>query len=117
MVLEHRRPAGDKIGKSRSTRQWKQTYMATFMVIGQFDPETDLAQMNTVLAEEVAQVQILKGEGRLGSVHISPARGKVFLEVIAEDAAGAETAVKTLPMAKWWAIDIYPTIGPPAAAE
>jgi muconolactone delta-isomerase len=88
--------------------------MATFMVIGQFDPETDLPLMGTVVAEEVAQVQILKSEGRLGSVHISPTRGRVFLEVIGDDAAAAQATVETLPMAKWWEIDIYPTVGPPA---
>ena len=40
--------------------------MPTFMVIGAFNPETDLPLMNTVLADEVAQVNALKGEGRLG---------------------------------------------------
>lgn len=90
--------------------------MATFMVIGAFDPEIDLPLMSTVLAEEVAQVQVLKGEGRLGSVHISPARGRVFLEIIAEDATEAQATAETLPMAKWWTIDVYPTVGPPPAA-
>ena len=33
---------------------------------GAFNPETDLPLMNTVLADEVAQVNALKGEGRLG---------------------------------------------------
>ena len=87
--------------------------VATFIVIGAFDPDVDLPLMNTVLAEEVAQVQVLKGEGRLGSVHISPARGRVFLEIIAEDAAEAQATTQTLPMAKWWSIDVYPTVGPP----
>lgn len=87
--------------------------MATFMVIGAFDPEVDLPLMSTVLAEEIAQVQILKGQGRLGSVHISPTRGRVFLEIIAEDTAEAQATTETLPMAKWWSIDVYPTVGPP----
>ena len=91
--------------------------MATFMVIGAFDPEVDLPQMSTVLAEEVAQVQFLKYEGRLGSVHISPSRGRVFLEIIAKDAAEAQATAETLPMAKWWSIDIYPTVGPPTSPE
>lgn len=89
--------------------------MATFMVIGAFSPETDLPLMSTVLAEEVAQVKALQSEGRLGSVHISPARGRVFLEIIAEDDAAANATVQTLPMAKWWTVDVYPTIGPPPA--
>ena len=88
--------------------------MTTFMVIGQFNPETDLPQMNAVLDEEIAMVHTLKSAGRLGSVHISPARGRVFLEIIAEDASAAEATVHTLPMAKWWEIDVYPTVGPPA---
>ncbi len=87
--------------------------MAVFMVTGDFDPEADLPQMNSVLAEEVAQVQALKAEGRLGSVHISVTRGRVFLEINAGDAAAARTTVESLPMAKWWKIDIYPTVGPP----
>ena len=87
--------------------------MATFMVMGSFNPETDLPLMSSVLAEEVAQVQILQGEGRLGAVHISPARGRVFLDNLAEDAAGARSTAETLPMAKWWEIDVYPTMGPP----
>ena len=86
------------------------------MVIGAFDPEVDLPLMSTVLAEEVAQVQILKGQGRLGSVHISPSRGRVFLEIIAADTAEAQATTETLPMAKWWSIDIYPTVGPPPNA-
>ena len=90
--------------------------MATFMVIGAFDPEVDLPLMSTVLAEEVAQVQILKGQGRLGSVHISPSRGRVFLEIIAADITEAQATTETLPMAKWWSIDVYPTVGPPPNA-
>lgn len=91
--------------------------MTTFIVMGAFDPVV-LPQMRTVIAEEVSQVEILKAEGRLGSVFISPQRGRVFLEVFADDEAGAEATVQTLPMAKWWELDIYPTMapaGPPGA--
>ena len=86
--------------------------MPTFIVICAFDPAV-LPQMSAVIAEEVAQVEILKAEGRLGSVFISPQRGRVFLEVFAEDEAGAEATAQTLPMAKWWELDIYPTMAPP----
>ncbi len=88
--------------------------MPTFMVIATFDPETDLPQMKSVIAEVVAQVKVLQGEGRLTSLHISSARGTVFLGILAEDAAEAQATVQTLPMAKWWAIDVYPTDQPPA---
>ncbi|MCX6434154.1 MAG: hypothetical protein NTX29_15760 [Actinobacteria bacterium] len=87
--------------------------MGTFIAVATFSPETDLPQMNNVIAEEVAQVRALTAAGRLGAVHISPSRGRVFLEVHADDELGARATVETLPMAKWWAIDVYPTMGPP----
>lgn len=90
--------------------------MSTFLVIATFSPETDLPQMNAVIADEVAQVEALRAAGRLGAVHLSPVRGAVFLEVLAEDQDAARSTVETLPMAPWWEIDIYPTVAPPATA-
>ncbi len=90
--------------------------MGTFMVIAGFSPDTDLPLINAVVAEEVAQVQLLRADGRMGAVHVSPAKGRVFLEVLAESEDDARATVETLPMAKWWDIEIYPTVGPPPAA-
>jgi muconolactone delta-isomerase len=87
--------------------------MGTFIAVATFSPETDLPQMNNVIAEEVAQVRKLTEEGRLGAVHISPARGRVFLEVRAGNETDARATVELLPMATWWAIDVFPTVGPP----
>lgn len=89
--------------------------MATFIAVASFSPDSDLPQMNTVIAEEVAQVRLLTAEGRLGAVHVSPTRGRVFLEVHAEDDAEARAAVESLPMATWWEIDLFPTMTPPAS--
>ena len=69
--------------------------------------------MTGVIDEEVAQVCVLTAEGRLKAVHISPMRGRVFLEVIAESEGEAKATVESLPMAQWWEIDIYPTMVPP----
>jgi muconolactone delta-isomerase len=90
--------------------------MNTYMVTATFSPEDDLPLMNTVLEAEVAQVQALRAEGRLGAVHASPTRGAVFLEVFADDEDSARATVMTLPMSTWWAIDIYPTVSPPSAS-
>ncbi|MBU6312028.1 MAG: hypothetical protein KGN38_05795 [Actinomycetales bacterium] len=87
--------------------------MATFIAVASFSPETDLPLMTAVIAEEVAQVGVLTAEGRLKGVHVSPTRGRVFLEVIAESEDEARATVETLPMAKWWEIEVYPTMGPP----
>ena len=87
--------------------------MATFIAVASFSPETDLPLMNGVLAEEVAQVRKLTAEGRLKAVHASPSRGRAFLEVVSESEDEALATVQTLPMAKWWEIEVYPTMGPP----
>lgn len=91
--------------------------MSTFIVVAEFSPETALPHMNAVIAEEVAHVKLLQGEGRLGAVHISPARGRVFLEVRADDEDSARATVQSLPMAAWWDLDIYPTMAPPATTR
>lgn len=87
--------------------------MGTFIAVASFSPETDLPQMNAVISEEVAQVRTLVAEGRLGAVHVSIARGRAFLEVHAEDEISARATVETLPMARWWDIDLFPTMTPP----
>ena len=83
------------------------------MAVATFSPQDDLPQMNAVVAEEVAQVRALTAAGRLGAVHISPSRGRVFLEVRAGNEMDARATVESLPMAAWWDIDVYPTMGPP----
>ena len=87
--------------------------MSTFIAVATFSPETDLPQMNAVIAEEVAQVRALTAAGLLGAVHVSPTRGRVFIEVRADDEHAARAVVETLPMAKWWQIDLFPTMAPP----
>jgi muconolactone delta-isomerase len=87
--------------------------LPTFIAVASFSPETDLPLMTAVIDEEVAQVRVLTDEGRLTAVHVSPMRGRVFLEVIAESEDEARSTVESLPMAQWWEIDIYPTMAPP----
>ena len=81
--------------------------MNTYMVVARFIPGTDMQEVMAVVAEEQAQVAVLAAEERLGSLHIASARQTVFLEIFADDEAGAEAVVRTLPMAKWWTLDTY----------
>lgn len=87
--------------------------MSTFIAVASFSPETDLPLMSAVIAEEVTQVHRLTEEGRLKAVHVSPMRGRVFLEVIADSEDEARATVETLPMAQWWDIEVFPTMVPP----
>lgn len=81
----------------------------TFIVIARFKPDTDMSEVFAVVAEEQAQVEVLKRNGHVGSIHISMARGTVFIETFARDAAEATATVDSLPMSKWWDLDLYPT--------
>ena len=88
--------------------------MNTHMVVCTFRPGTDMADVFAVVAEEQAQVQALEREGRIGTIHLALARGTVFLEIFADDPAGAEATVRTLPMATWWDLDVFPIAAPAA---
>jgi muconolactone delta-isomerase len=86
--------------------------MATFMVICTFKQGTAMDEVFAVVAEETAQVTALEAQGRIGAIHLSMARGTVFLEIFADDRSGAEETVRTWPMSKWWDLDVFP-IAPP----
>ena len=86
--------------------------MSTHIIIATFKQETNMKEVMAVVAEERAQVVRLKQEGRLGAVHLALARGTVFLEIFASDAVEAEATARTLPMARWWNIDVYPVVLP-----
>ena len=88
--------------------------MESFMVVCTFTPDTVMAEVMTVVAEEQAAVGALKELGRIGSVFLATRdRRTVFLEVFAADGDDARSTVLSLPMAKWWDIDVYP-LNPPA---
>ena len=82
--------------------------MDTFMMICRFREGTAMDEDFAVVAEEQAQVKVLEAEGRIGSIHLSLARGTVFIETFAEDPEQAEATIRTLPMAQWWDLDLYP---------
>ncbi len=87
--------------------------MGSFMVVCSFRPGTDMAEVMAVVAEEQAKVAELKATGQIGALYLSTAtRGTVFLEIFADDDDAARTIVTSLPMAKWWDLDIYPINAP-----
>lgn len=99
-------------GGGMSSNQTDALPLPAFIVVATFKPDTDMGEVMTVVVEERAQVDVLKREGRMGSGHISQPRGTVFLEIFAANEAAAVLTVKTLPMSKWWDLDVYPTPAP-----
>ena len=86
--------------------------MNPFIVMAQFVPGTDMQEVYAVAPQEKAQVLALRGEGRIGAVHISAPRGTVFIETFAEDEDAARATIETLPMARWWSLDCFPVTMP-----
>ena len=86
--------------------------MSAFIVMARFLPGTDMQEVYAVAPEEKAQVLALRGEGRIGAVHISQPRGTVFIETFAGDEEEARATVETLPMARWWELDCFPITAP-----
>lgn len=86
--------------------------MNSYIVVATFKPNTNMQEVFAVVAEERAQVVVLRSAGQLGAVHLSLARNTVFLEISAPDETQARAVVNSLPMSRWWDIDLYPTVEP-----
>ena len=82
--------------------------MNGFMVVATFKAGTQMSEVFALVAEEQARARVLTEEGRLGSIFLSLARGTVFLQVMAPSESDALETVHSLPMAKWWDLDIFP---------
>jgi muconolactone delta-isomerase len=83
-----------------------------FMVVCTFKEGTVMSDVFAVVAEEQAAVAALEAEGRVGSINLSLARGTVFIEAFAPTGDEASATVQSLPMARWWDLDVYPLAAP-----
>ncbi|MEV4148763.1 muconolactone Delta-isomerase family protein [Amycolatopsis sp. NPDC049691] len=88
----------------------------TFMVFATLREDTDFAEFAALREDEQKQLEVLRAEGRIGAHYVSPARRATFLEVIAADEAHVAETLATLPFARFFDTDVYPTT-PPDAAE
>lgn len=89
------------------------------MVVCTFKPDTVMDQVFAVVAEEQAQVAALEAQGRIGQIDLSLPRGTVFIKAFADGPDDAAATIATLPMAKWWDLDVFPIAAParPGAAS
>ena len=82
------------------------------MVVATFKDGTDMREVFAVVAEEQAHVKVLEEQGRLGQIFLSLSRGTVFLQTFAGSEEQARDTVLSLPMAKWWNLDVFPLGAP-----
>lgn len=84
----------------------------TFIVVATFKDGVDMGEVVGLIPEEVAKVEELRAAGRMGAVHVALARGTVFIEVLADDEAGAVATVAELPFDRFFDLDVFATIPP-----
>jgi muconolactone delta-isomerase len=101
---EHMSPTQNTAGKS------------TFMVFATLRDDTDFAEFAALREDEQKQLEVLRSEGRIGAHHVSPTRRATFVEVIAADEEEVAETLATLPFARFFDADVYPTT-PPDPAE
>lgn len=88
----------------------------TFMVLATVRDDTDFAEFAALRDDEEKQLEVLRSDGRIGAHYVSPARRATFIEVIAADEKQVAETLATLPFARFFDVDVYPTT-PPDAAE
>lgn len=87
--------------------------MDKFMVVCTFKEGTVMSDVYGVIAEEQAKASELQSAGKLGPIHLATlSRGTVFIETFATSLEEATSIVKSLPMAVWWDIDVFPLSAP-----
>jgi muconolactone delta-isomerase len=88
----------------------------TFMVFATIRDDANLAEFAALRDDEQRQLEVLRSEGRIGAHYVSPARRATFIEVVAVDEEHVAQTLATLPFARFFDADVYPTT-PPDAAE
>lgn len=81
----------------------------TFMVVATIREDTDLAALTSLIPDEMASVERLREQGKLGSVHVAFARRVIFIEACGADEADVTATVRSLPMGGFFDLDVYPT--------
>ena len=88
----------------------------TFMVFATLRADTDFAEFSALRQDEQKRLEELRSEGRVGAHYVSPARGATFVEIIGADEKEVAETLETLPFARFFDAEVYPTT-PPDPAE
>jgi hypothetical protein len=87
----------------------------TFMVVATLRDDTNFTEFAALRDDEHKQLEVLRSDGRIGAHYISLARRATFIEVIAADEKQVAETLATLPFARFFDVDVYPTTSPDPA--
>ena len=88
--------------------------MKPYMVVATFKAGTNMPDVLAEVPAEQARMGELQAEGRVNALYLATAaRQTVFMEAFGHDIDDVVAMVNTLPMAKWWDIDVF-HLNPPA---
>ena len=85
---------------------------STYIVLATIREDTDMAALGALIPDEIAAVNRLRDEGKLGAVHIAFSRRVIFIEVFADDEEQVRNIVDSLPMGRFFDLDLYRTDPP-----
>ena len=81
----------------------------TFMVVGTIRDDTNFTEFAALRDDEHKQLEALRSEGKIGAHYVSQPRKATFIEVIAADEKQVAETLATLPFARFFDVDVYPT--------
>ena len=91
--------------------------MQTFMVVSTFKPKATMEEIQALIPAEQARAKELEALGVITSIKISMPRRTAFIEAVGESQEKVMTAILSLPMAKIWDIEVFPTTPPAGPAK
>ncbi|MFD9701761.1 hypothetical protein [Lentzea sp. NPDC059081] len=77
--------------------------------MGTLRDDVDLTEFAALRGAERQQLEALQSAGKVGAHYVSPARRTTFVEVIATDEEQVLATLGTLPFARFFDADVYPT--------
>jgi len=89
--------------------------MNSYMVVASFKEGVTMDDIRALIPSEQAQAQVLKEKGLLGEIKVSMPRRTVFLEAFSETEEEVHGVIQSLPFARIWDLEYFPTT-PPAGA-
>jgi hypothetical protein len=90
--------------------------MNSYMVVATFKEGVTEEEIRALIPAEQAQAKLLEEKGLIGLIKVAMPKRTVFIEAFGKDDQSALETIYSLPLAKFWDIELFP-ITPPAGTN